>query len=117
MMSLQSRQEDGGLSLARFIARNDVTAWRNVVSACVTALQTWRNGVTVSDDTISRREHVSLVVGFRRLDLRSGSSIWSTEAVGLPLVEAHQRAPDRPKSQFLRWKYADGEQATRDLDF
>ena len=28
--------------------RNDVTAWRYGVSACVTALQTWRNGVTVT---------------------------------------------------------------------
>ena len=86
------------------LERNDVTAWRYGVSACVTALQTWRDDVTawrngvsltcddVTDrrnsvsvtcndvtakrtDTISRREHVSLVVGFRCLDLRLGSSI------------------------------------------
>jgi hypothetical protein len=30
------------------LERNDVTAWRYGVSACVTALQTWRNGVTVT---------------------------------------------------------------------
>ena len=35
-------------SLARSLEPNDGTAWHYGVSACVTALQMWRNGVTVT---------------------------------------------------------------------
>jgi hypothetical protein len=92
--------------------RNGVSLERNGVSACVTALQTRRYGVTVTcndvsakrTDTISRREHVSLVFGFRRLGLGLGSSIRVREEAGQPLVETHQRAPDRPESWFLSSK-------------
>ena len=62
----------------------------------VTAFQTRRNDVTVKHtDKISRREHVSLVFGFRCLGLKS--SIRVREEVGLRLVEVQQRVPDCPR--------------------
>ena len=79
--SLQSHQVDGGLSLARFIARNDVTALRYGVSACVMASQTWRNGVTVTyrHDFPTRTRFTR-----RRFQARSGGARpWSIEEVGL----------------------------------
>ena len=97
----------------------EVSAWRDDVTAGVTTFHmtcddvtAWRNSVTVTcndvsakrADTSPRREHVSLVVGFGRLDLRSGGSIWVYGGGGLPLADASQRAPDRPKSRFLSAK-------------
>ena len=73
--------------------------WRNDVTAGVTTFQRTcddvtdrRNSVSVTcndvtakrTDTSSRLEHVSLVVGFGRLDLRSGRSIWVYGGGGLP---------------------------------
>ncbi len=43
-------------------------------------------------DTKSRREHVSLVVGFGRLDLRLGSSIWVYGSGGRASA-AHRASP------------------------
>ena len=67
--SLQSHHVGGGLSLVRFIVRNGVSAGVRRYSRSVTTFQQ-------SVPTSSRREHVSLVVGFGRLDLGLGSSIW-----------------------------------------
>ena len=71
MPSRQSHQVVGGLSLSNGVSleRNGVTEWRNDVSV-------------KRADTISRRKHVSLVVGFRRPDLGLGSSIGVREEVG-----------------------------------
>jgi hypothetical protein len=55
---------------------DDVTAWRNSVSVTCNDVSAKRT------DTSSRREHVSLVVGFWCLDLGLGSSIWVREKVG-----------------------------------
>ena len=66
--------------------RNRVSAWRYGVSACVTALQMWRNDVTAKrTETISRREHVPRAVGFQAPRPRAWElDLGSTEAVGLP---------------------------------
>jgi len=79
------------------LERNGLSAWRDGVTACVTALQTWRNGVSVTcndvtakrTDTISRLEHVSFVVGFGRPDLRLRGSIRVRGEVGQKRSSEH----------------------------
>ena len=69
--------EDAARLTAKCAWCNDVSTWRYSVSPCVTALQrgvaTFQRGVAT---LVPDGKHVSLVVGFRRLDLRSGSPIW-----------------------------------------
>jgi hypothetical protein len=85
------------------LERNGVSAWRDRVTACVTALQTWRNGVSVTcndvsvkhTDTRPRREHVSLIVGFGCLDLGLGSSIRRSASLWQRLFGQLQRGGRR----------------------